>query len=406
MVLQKKHNLQKTFIKYARNYIKMKKLLIATDCFLPRWDGIARFLDSLLPYIQELYKITIIAPNFEGKFDEYPNVKVIRVPLHTHIHIGDYTPAKKSKSICKKIVAQQDIIWIQTIGPIGEIVSQYAHSLKKPYAVYVHSIDWQLVHRALSKYNIFAKPFGYIAKRIAKKVYNNASFVMVPSNEIKELLIWNSVKTSIHIVKLCIYTKKISPLLDKQKAKQEVGFLNDDRIITYVGRISREKDVLTLYRAFLRIHKEFENAKLCIIGKGISEYTSILEKNSKVRIISQTHNVEKYLQASDIYCLPSLLETTSLSTLEAMSCELPVVCTPVGLMKEYIIDKINGLHFPIANSLVLSLKLKTLLEDSIKAKNLGLQARKTVQREYEWRNTVNHIRKELARLSTLSNSQS
>jgi len=40
----------------------------------------------------------------------------------------------------------------------------------------------------------------------------------------------------------------------------------------------------------------------------------------------------------DIYVLPSLTETTSLSTMEAMSCGAVPVTTPVGHLKEYIVE--------------------------------------------------------------------
>jgi len=43
--------------------------------------------------------------------------------------------------------------------------------------------------------------------------------------------------------------------------------------------------------------------------------------------------------------LPSLTETSSISTLEAMSCGLPVIATPVGSIPDYIYNRKNGLIF-------------------------------------------------------------
>ena len=74
-------------------------------------------------------------------------------------------------------------------------------------------------------------------------------------------------------------------------------------------------------------------------------------------------NVVPYLQAMDIYVLPSLTETTSISTLEAMSCGLPVVVTPVGYVKNYIHDGKNGLFFPKKNSGILARKINELIKD-------------------------------------------
>ena len=100
----------------------------------------------------------------------------------------------------------------------------------------------------------------------------------------------------------------------------------------------------------------------------------------------------------DIFTLPSLLETTSLATLEAMSTQLPVVCTPVGLIKEYVKDKENGFLFPLSNSLILSMKLKWLLEEPQLRHEIGLFARKTVEQEFSWDKTVSQIVTQLQQL--------
>ena len=53
-----------------------KKLLIATDNFLPRWDGIARFLVELIPALTHKFDVTIVAPRFPGRIPDLP-VKLV-----------------------------------------------------------------------------------------------------------------------------------------------------------------------------------------------------------------------------------------------------------------------------------------------------------------------------------------
>ncbi len=57
-----------------------KKLLITTDCFLPRWDGVARFLSELLPSLKNHFDVTVIATKFQGKIQKFTLVKIIRMP--------------------------------------------------------------------------------------------------------------------------------------------------------------------------------------------------------------------------------------------------------------------------------------------------------------------------------------
>ncbi|MBD3283212.1 glycosyltransferase, partial [Candidatus Pacearchaeota archaeon] len=100
-----------------------------------------------------------------------------------------------------------------------------------------------------------------------------------------------------------------------------------------------------------------------------------------------------YYQAMDVHVLASLSETTSLSTLEAMSCGLPVLATPVGYIKEYIKDLNNGILIKKQDSYFLYRKLEFLMQDSQLRKELGENARQTVVKKFSWEHTVESILK-------------
>ena len=112
----------------------------------------------------------------------------------------------------------------------------------------------------------------------------------------------------------------------------------------------------------------------------------------------QQEDVVPYLQAMDIYVLPSLTETTSLSTLEAMACALPVICTPVGAIKTYIKHRENGFLFPRGNVEKLTQYLMVLLKKPKRREELGLAARKTVKEQFHWENTAERIKHSLKNL--------
>ena len=94
----------------------------------------------------------------------------------------------------------------------------------------------------------------------------------------------------------------------------------------------------------------------------------------------------------DIYVLPSLTETSSISTMEAMSCGLAVVSTKVGYVQKYIKEKVNGMFFPMQNYFVLSMKLEWLLENKKLREMLGKNARKTAVEKFSWERTVERIK--------------
>jgi len=371
-----------------------KKLLIATDSFLPRWDGIARFLNEIMPKLSDEYEITVIAPKFSGKLKDFKNIRIIRIPL-SRIHVGDYTPAKFSIKKIINAVREADILWTQTIGPIGMPAILIARFFKKPVAAYIHSIEWELFSKSISKKNPFRNSISFFTKAVTKYLYNKCGLLMVPSLEVAEILNWHRIKTKKRIVHLGTDTLKFSPPENKSIAKRDIGIDPKHVIIGFSGRIGREKDIVTLYRAFLRLRKLYDKIILLIIGKGVQELRLMLESKKDIIVVEYAEDIVPYLQAMDIYVMPSLTETSSLSTMEAMSCGLAVVSTPVGYIKGYIKKGYNGLFFSKQNSYELSKKLAVLLDDKKLRVKIGENARKTIIEFYNWSKTTNGIEQAL-----------
>ena len=108
----------------------MKKLLIVTDNFLPRWDGISKFLYMIIPEIKKDYEITIIAPKFKGKMPKVPGVKIIRMPIYKK-YLGDIQASKLNFKKIKQEVKKTDIVWIQSLGVLGIKSIIYSKIYKK-----------------------------------------------------------------------------------------------------------------------------------------------------------------------------------------------------------------------------------------------------------------------------------
>ena len=115
--------------------------------------------------------------------------------------------------------------------------------------------------------------------------------------------------------------------------------------------------------------------------------------------IPRSDTVQRELSLMDIYVTCSLTETTSLSTLEAMSTGLAVVSTPVGYVKEYIRDGYNGLTFDFKDSYELYQNIKLLCDDDKKRRLYGKRARKKVMEEFRWDRTTEKIKKALKDLN-------
>ena len=93
-------------------------------------------------------------------------------------------------------------------------------------------------------------------------------------------------------------------------------------------------------------------------------------------------NVPEYLQASDIYVLPTENDAFPSALIEAMACGLPVVTTPVGAIKTIVKDKQNGLLVRPRDFQQLYDALDKLINDATLSKHLGQAGSQTVQERY------------------------
>jgi phosphatidylinositol alpha 1,6-mannosyltransferase len=366
----------------------MARIVIATDNFYPRCDGIARFLAEIVPRLADHFDITVIAPAFQNaEAKEVENIRVVRIPL-TKYRLGDFQIAQYKPKLIREHLKDADIVFTQTIGPVGGLAIRLAHQMGKKVVSFIHSVEWELFPMALK--NHFFRRMAYpFSKKITKYFYTKADLLLVPSPAIRDMMSWEVGGIPSRVIYLGCDSKKFKPPLRKEDAKLALGFDPKDMIIGYHGRISREKDLITLLRGFVRVAKKHQK-KLFIVGDGVPQIKQVLTRPNVILAGAQL-NVVPYLQAMDIYVMPSLTETTCLSVLEAMSCELPVVSTPVGYVKDYIRDEKNGLFFNFQDSLMLAKKLNYLIENPKVRYDLGKSARLTILGHFDWDVTVTGI---------------
>lgn len=156
-------------------------------------------------------------------------------------------------------------------------------------------------------------------------------------------------------------------------ARKEWFLSEESKVISYVGRLDREKGVETLLKAFALVLKSNINAKLLIAGKPLStqqEYKNFLEQLSvdlgiqkSVTFLGQIANTASLYQASDVTVLPSLWsEPFGRTTIEAMACGTPVVGSRTGGIPEVLTGEFQAGLFEPGNESDLAVKLNRLLD--------------------------------------------
>lgn len=150
---------------------------------------------------------------------------------------------------------------------------------------------------------------------------------------------------------------------DKLEAKSKLGLSEKDFTIAYVGRFSERKGVNRLISAA----KKVPEAKLILIG-----YGGDLINSDQIHIAKRVSHEEvvNYLNAADVYCLPTLAEGCCNSIVEAMACGLPVISSDLEFNDD-ILDDENSIRIDPSNVEDISYALNRLSKDEQLRIHLG-----------------------------------
>lgn len=195
-----------------------------------------------------------------------------------------------------------------------------------------------------------------MAKRVFSIVYRWADRVVCVSCSVKEHLIkTGEIRENKGVV---IYNPvSIPPAYDSIHRSTKFE-------IVYVGRLVKVKNLETLIRAFVRLKNE--EVHLTLVGEGterenLERLAQELSVSNNVSFVGFCNEPSKYLCSADVFVLPSCSEGFGIAAVEAMFLKIPVLCSKVGGIPEFVKDGENGLLFDPNNEEELVSKLKIIL---------------------------------------------
>lgn len=164
-------------------------------------------------------------------------------------------------------------------------------------------------------------------------------------------------------------------------------------IIVCPRRLEPKNGVEYFIRSIPIVRAERPDVQFLIVGGGFPEERARFE--SMLAVEGQRHDVfftgnvpntamPRFYALATIATLPSLMEATSISGLEAMSSGLPLVGTNVGGIPEIIDDGVSGLLVEPRRPDQLAAAYLRLLGDADLRTRLGAGARARVEREFAW----------------------
>lgn len=160
----------------------------------------------------------------------------------------------------------------------------------------------------------------------------------------------------------------------------------DRKIILIVGRLSREKDHVTLIEAVNRLRTRLAPC-LIIVGEGperlrIERKIQALGLEGYVVLTGHQKSAEPYYGMASVAVLSSLSEGSPNALLEAMAAGVPVVATAVGGIPEIVTHGESALLVQAGDISGMSDAIARVLESSDEAESMAAQAHQLIRDHY------------------------
>ncbi len=241
--------------------------------------------------------------------------------------IGVYAKIKK--------IAQEfnpDVYWLHTLTWGTNAFERYMLKSDKAKVITYHTM--------VEEYGkLYAGKFGaFIMCRRSKSVCNKMDAIITPSQVMKTKLKAYGVTKPINVIPTGIEMPE-EPIKREELCKL-YGIPSDNKILLYVGRISREKNFYVLLNMMKDIKNVKYNATLLLVGPGDIDEAKESARRLKLedRVIFtgplSKEDTKKVYGACDAFVFSSQTETQGLVIGEAMIAGIPVIALDSPIQKE------------------------------------------------------------------------
>ncbi|MDQ7989910.1 MAG: glycosyltransferase family 4 protein [Candidatus Dactylopiibacterium sp.] len=165
----------------------------------------------------------------------------------------------------------------------------------------------------------------------------------------------------------------------KREARERLGLEVDAVWIGIIATLRSWKGHKYLLKALAELADP--RLRLVIVGDGpqrdkLNRLTVELGLTRAVRFAGQQRDVVPWLQALDVFALPSFAnEGVSQAVMQAMAVGLPVITTPIGSSADVVKPGLTGMLVPPKDSRALAQAIRKLIDDPQEAARLGEGAR-------------------------------
>ena len=229
-------------------------------------------------------------------------------------------------------------------------------------------------------------------------LYTNI-LVCVSEGDKKLVLKYRTIpKNRIVLIKNGIDVEKFqveSELIETTKKELE---LENNFILTTIGRLHPPKDFPTILRALKLIIPQMQNVRLLIVGNGplrevLEKETQDLSLNEYVKFLGWREDVPSLINLSDIIILSTRWEGLPLAPLEAGASKKPIIASDVEGVREAVIDGKTGYLFSPGSEKDLAEKILELTKSKELSERMGENGLEFVSKNFSKERMIKEYQK-------------
>lgn len=346
------------------------------------------FFDGQYELLCEDFDITAISslPDELRKFGESHDVKTHCIPMERDISL--FKDLRGLALFIRYFRKERPYI-VHGNTPKGSMLSMIAARMTRvPVRIYMcHGLRYQ-------GFGGFKRQMLMMAERVTCSC---ATDVMCVSKGVAKVLhddritrkqpvvVWNGSVRGINV-------EKFDPdkAYDRDKLLRQYSLEPGQYVLTFVGRIARDKGVNELVEAFSTIHAAHPETRLLLIGKIEREINLIadetlhaIENDPAIIAPGQQDNIPEILSITNIFVLPSYREGFGMSLMEAGAMGVPAVATDIIGCNEVVEDGKTGILIPPQSAEAIVDAVERLRTDPGLYSSMRENCRKSIIARYE-----------------------
>lgn len=326
--------------------------LIFSANYPPHIGGVERYSQGLARELVRRGKHAVIIsssmPGAAAESTEGEGIEVYRLP--SKYFCGERMPILTSSSawrrLSKKLLQYPSKkVLVQTVlYPLSLVGISFAHKHHLPCVVLSHSSNYVCLGQGL------VDRFEHIYEQmLLKRAMKLTDHFYSVSEASAQWLAQQGCPTR-GVLYNSVDDRAIQEILEAPgvSIRETYGIDPQAQVITFVGRLIREKGVLSLAEGFKKLLAQQENVELVIVGDGpLSKELEALNCSHIHCLGYQSHQQTiRILKESDCFCLPSDSEGFPTTVLEAVLSKCYVITAPYGGAKEIISSQAYGYVMP------------------------------------------------------------